>query len=231
MGTVDHRAEEVEHAVILNGFWIDQTEVTNGQYAHCVDEGVCQPPVRLDSYSHPEYFGNPQFDAYPVIYVTWNDADTFCRWDARRLPTEAEWERAARGSDERIYPWGDQAPQPTLLNYDFGVGDISPVGQYPLGASPYDVLDMAGNVQEWVSDWYSADYYSSSAASDPRGPLATKARVVRGGSWLDNRYGVRSALRRFYPPDSAFVNLGFRCAVSTTAPATFMMGAGHFTRR
>jgi formylglycine-generating enzyme required for sulfatase activity len=90
---------------------------------------------------------------------------------------------------------------------------------------------MAGNVSEWVSDWYGAGYYSSSASSDPRGPLATKARVVRGGSWLDNRYGVRAALRRFYAPDSAFVNLGFRCAVSTSAPPTFMMGAGHFTRR
>ena len=217
--------------MLLRSFWIDQTEVTNGQYAHCVEQRVCQPPQRIASYSIPDYYGNAEYDQYPVIYVNWDDADTFCRWAGRRLPTEAEWERAARGTDERIYPWGDQAPQAGLLNYNLRVGDTAPVGSYPAGASPYRVMDMAGNVAEWVSDWYDPAYYSESAYSDPGGPIATKYRVVRGGSWLDNQYSVRAGLRHFYPPDSAFINLGFRCAESTPAPPASYMGGGHRTLR
>jgi serine/threonine-protein kinase len=231
MGSDHYRDEEPLHVVGLRSFLIDQTEVTNAEYAHCLQQGFCQPPQRLDSYSRPEYFGNPQYDAYPVIYVTWDDADTFCKWAGRRLPTEAEWERAARGSDERIYPWGDQPPQANFLNYDFNLGDTSPTGDYPLGASPYQVLDMAGNVAEWVADWYDPAYYSESPYSDPGDSLATKYRVVRGGSWIDNRYAVRAGLRRYYPPDSAFVNLGFRCAESTPAPQGSYMGGGHRTLR
>ncbi len=230
MGSDNFTDEEPAHRVITNAFRIDQTEVTNGQYARCVAQLVCQPPRRFNSYSRPEYYGSPQFADFPVIYVTWDDADTYCRWAGRRLPTEAEWERAARGTDDRIYPWGDQLPTPALLNYNFKFGDTSAVGSFPLGASPYGVLDLAGNVAEWVADWYAKDYYAASALSDPRGPLATPYRVVRGGSWLDNRNYVRAGLRRFYPPDSAFINLGFRCAESVPGPALMLFGPSNVTR-
>ena len=137
MGSVDHQLQEVLHPVMMNSFWIDRTEVTNAQYARCVEQDVCQTPRDFNSYTRPQYFGNPRYDVYPVIYVTWDDADTFCRWNGGRLPTEAEWEIAARGSDERIYPWGNVPPQPTLLNFDFSIGDTDSVGRYPAGASPY----------------------------------------------------------------------------------------------
>jgi serine/threonine-protein kinase len=231
MGSARYRGEAPPHVVEITHFWIDRTEVTNAQYARCVEQGVCQPPARFSSYARPEYFGNLQYGAYPVIYVNWDDADTFCRWAGRRLPTEAEWERAARGSDQRLYPWGDALPRAGVLNYDFTVGDTSAAGSYPSGASPYGALDMAGNVAEWVADWYESDYYAQSAFSDPGGPLATGARVVRGGSWVDNRNGVRAGQRLGYPPDSAFVNLGFRCAESTGALPSFVQGGGHRTLR
>jgi formylglycine-generating enzyme required for sulfatase activity len=227
MGNAYDLDEMPPHRVLLPGFWIDKTEVTNAEYAQCVQQDVCQPPLRRSSYSRPDYIGNPKYDSYPVIYVTWDDADTFCWWAGRRLPTEAEWEHAARGDDGRIYPWHDQPPQPSLLNFDFSVGDTSPVGSYLSGASPYGVLDMSGNVSEWVADWFEKDYYSQSPIYDPMGPAATKARVVRGGSWLDNPNMVRVDLRVGYPPDSAFVNLGFRCAESVLSSQGTAPAVGH----
>jgi formylglycine-generating enzyme required for sulfatase activity len=225
MGNGQDKGVMPPHPVQLRSFWIDRIEVTNAQYAHCVMERVCQPPVRVSSYSRPEYFRNPKYDSYPVIYVTWNDADSFCRWADGRLPTEAEWERAARGLDRRYYPWGNAAPEPSRLNFDFSFGDTSPAGSFPFGASPYGVLDMAGNIAEWVADWFQLDYYATSPISDPTGPVATKSHVVRGGSWPDDPNVVRSDLRVGYLPDSAFVNIGFRCAESTWAPPGGTLGA------
>ncbi len=217
MGNGYDRGEMPPHRVLLSSFWMDRTEVTNAQYEECVTDAACDPPVRFSSYCRPQYFDDPEYNAYPVVYVNWDDADTYCRWAGGRLPTEAEWEYAARGSDDRSYPWGNQTPERSMLNFDFSVGDTSPVGSYPLGSSPYGVLDMAGNVAEWVADFFENNHYLQSPLSDPTGPVATNAHVVRGGSWLDDPNMVRSDLRLGYPTDSAYTNLGFRCAESTEA--------------
>ncbi len=214
MGSEPYLDEEPIHKVYISAFWIDQTEVTNRSYAHCVEDEACQPPKRATSFTRKAYYGNTFYDTYPVIYVDWNEADSYCKWAGRGLPTEAEWEKAARGTDQRIYPWGNHLPDTDLLNYNFDFGDTSVAMNFLSSASPYGVLNMAGNVSEWVADWYDSHYYSQSPAQDPSGPASGKYRVVRGGSWPDNRNLVRAALRLYYEPDSAFFNLGFRCAMS-----------------
>ncbi len=214
MGSQPYSDEEPVHPVMLAGYWIDQTDVTNAMYAGCLDEGSCQPPVRSNSYSRPDYFRNRQYATFPVIYVTWADATSYCAWAGRHLPTEAEWEKAARGSDGRIYPWGNALPHEGMLNYYYVVGDTSAVGSYPADKSPYGALDMAGNVREWVADWYAPGYYANAPGANPTGPASGTQRVVRGGSWLANEFFIRSALRVFYAPDVAFFNLGFRCALA-----------------
>ncbi len=232
MGNTGDRGEMPLHRVLLSSYWMDRTEVTNAQYKECVMSRACDPPVSFRSYSRPRYFDDPAYGAYPVVYVNWNDADTYCRWAGGRLPTEAEWEYAARGPDDRRYPGGNETPERPLLNFDFSIGDTSPAGSYPLGSSPYGVLDMAGNVSEWVSDFFESGYYLQSPLSDPTGPAATDAHVVRGGSWLDDPNMVRSDLRLGYPSDSAYVNLGFRCAESRRAAPWGTLGAiGRHTLR
>jgi len=209
--------EEPPHVVNLDAFWIDQIEVTNAMYAMCVSSGECDPPSSKKSPSRDSYYSNSQFDDYPIIYVSWDNARAYCSWVGRRLPTEAEWEKAARGIDERIYPWGNEFPNENLTNTLKYVGDTTEVGSYPLGASPYGALDMAGNVWEWVNDWYSEDYYSGSPSFNPLGPVTGTDRVMRGGSWSNVGHFVRSSLRyKGYSPDTKLSIIGFRCAMDAT---------------
>ena len=221
--------------VTLHGFWMDKLEVTNGMYLLCVNAGVCGLPhyaseIVVKSKTRAEYFRNPEFNDFPVVYVGWGDAATYCEWAGRRLPSEAEWEYAARGGFPSLntYPWGDQKPDGSFANFNFEVGDTVRVGSYPAGISPFGILDMAGNVSEWVNDFYDATYYDKHAVLNPTGPIARSAffaRVIRGGSFGDSwqymRVSKRSSLvgpdpsqpvgsDRYYGFSADTV--GFRCA-------------------
>jgi formylglycine-generating enzyme required for sulfatase activity len=211
--------EKPQHNVYLDAFWIDQTEVTNAKYKKCVDAGICNTPWRQESWARETYFGDPQYNDYPVIYVSWQDADSYCRWRGDRLPTEAEWEKAARGGlEDKLYPWGDAAPvcQVGAANGAmYGTcddPDTVAVGSY--GANGYGLYDMAGNVSEWVADWYAMDYYDRSAFSNPQGPTSGDARVLRSGSWQDISRNMRAANRNRRGPDGSYSYYGFRCASS-----------------
>ncbi|WKZ37726.1 MAG: SUMF1/EgtB/PvdO family nonheme iron enzyme [Anaerolineales bacterium] len=232
MGGMDVQRKNDElpaHEIHLNAFWMDQVEVTNGMYALCVQAGSCRPPAQNRSDNREEYFGNPEFQDYPVVHVTWRDANVYCRWAGRRLPSEAEWERAARGNDKRNYPWGDELPNQYNSNSLNIVGDTTRVGSYAEGASPFGVLDMAGNVWEWVADRYRPDYYAKSPAENPTGPaddeVFNNLRVIRGGSFqedgiflrLSNRNSLEGPDARAQPTEDAYygrssVKVGFRCA-------------------
>ena len=200
----------------LDAYYIDKYEVTNAKYNECDAAGVCIQPFGDNSYSRSSYYDNSAYANYPVVLVSWNQANTYCNWRNKRLPTEAEWEKAARGTTYRDFPWGNDDPTCTYANGDnnaCGIGDTNAVGSYPAGASPYGAMDMAGNVWEWVNDWYDASYYSSSPSSNPTGLASGTYRVMRGGSW-GSINGLLTAYRNGGNlPTKQSVTNGFRCAV------------------
>ncbi|MGD1996560.1 MAG: SUMF1/EgtB/PvdO family nonheme iron enzyme [Anaerolineae bacterium] len=223
MGSTEGRDDEQPvHTVTLDSFWIDRTEVTNGQYALCVEAGACELPT-----GRPLDYGDSDYEDYPVTWVNWRRAQAYCEWAGARLPTEAEWEYAARGPEGRQYPWGDEFDA-TRLNYcdascgenwaddssDDGYADKAPVASYPDGASWVGTLDMTGNAWEWVADWYGD--YPSGQEVNPTGPPSGEYRVVRGGSWRDLRSFVRSTTRaRGNPTFVGVYVIGFRCAADS----------------
>lgn len=204
--------EQPAQTIFLDDFYIDQYEVTNARYAECVAAGTCSPPEEWGSNTHADYYNNPSFTDYPVIFINWESAQTYCEWRGGRLPTEAEWEKAGRGTDGRTYPWGEGASC-SLANLYPCVEDVTQVGSYPAAASPYGALDMSGNVWEWTADWYSADYYTTLGpeTSNPTGPESGSERVIRGGSWADARYQLRLTERFQFNPLGSDNALGFRC--------------------
>lgn len=207
--------EEPSAPVNLDAFWIDETEVTNEMYAECVAEGVCAQPTDIRSSTNASYYNNPAFKNFPVVYIDWNMAKTYCEWAGRRLPTEAEWEKAARGTDSRVYPWGFEPPNSNLLSYSEGVytRDTVEVKESPDGRSFYGAYDMAGNVWEWTNSAYEKYPYD---ASDGREEFKAidEPRVMRGGSWRNNNSEVRSANRSGDMPIAAYSSVGVRCARS-----------------
>ena len=235
MGSDDKEfpAENPAHTVALDAYWIDRTEVTNAMYASCVKDGNCDPPSFVKSSTRDNYYGNPEFDNYPVVYVSWNAANAYCSWAGGRLPNEAEWEKAAGWDDEkqvqRLYPWGNSTFDGSKANfcdanckrkkqyknaeYDDGYADTAPVGNYPAGASFYGALDMAGNVWEWVTDWYDAYPGGDKSTSQYFGQTY---RVVRGSSWFFTGDVAHTTNRAQVKPDEPNDAIGFRCVLSAS---------------
>lgn len=211
----DRFAEQWErpaHEVTLNAFWMTQTEVTNAQYALCVQDSACVPVQEAASRTRGDYYTNPAYMNFPVVNITQPQAQDFCGWVGGRLPTEAEWEYAARYNDSRLYPWGDEME---INRGSFGRpegNDTEPVFSYPNGASALGFLNLSGNVWEWIADWYDPNYYEDSPARNPQGPETGRERVVRGGAYGTDPQFVRAANRRGLNPDTGYDNVGFRCA-------------------
>ena len=186
-----------EHKVNLPGFWIHQAEVTNQQYASCVDAGVCTAPNKETGY--PYWYSQADKTNAPVVGVSWAQAQQYCEYIQARLPTEAEWEKTARGTKDEVYPWGTDQPSCSLLNFNNCLKTPQPdkVRSYMAGASDYEALDLAGNVFEWVADWYGEEYYAESPSSNPPGPTDGKYKVYRGGGFLSGEQDVSATVRFF----------------------------------
>lgn len=213
--TMGDGINEFAHNVTLDGYWIQETKVTNRMYEQCVKVGSCTPPSDELGGS---IFGNPGYTNHPVIGVSWDQAQAYCAWTQGALPTEAQWEKAARGVNEDIYPWGDAKPACNLLNFGYCVGRTTDVDAFPKGISSYGLFDMAGNVFEWVSDWYNQNYYSKSPSANPTGPQSGEYRVIRGSSFETSSNQISSTIRRFNEQGDSGRDIGFRCAVTQPQP-------------
>ncbi|MBD3288991.1 SUMF1/EgtB/PvdO family nonheme iron enzyme [candidate division KSB1 bacterium] len=235
MGTEDGSSDEQpEHTIYLDAFYIDLFEVTNFEYAEFLNAALKQGLIFADEYSASmsgfdlillsEYdcritFQGDRFvvesgqDDYPVVEVTWYGANAYAQYYEKRLPTEAEWERAARGADKRLYPWGNNTPTNYDCNFGQNLTGPTPVGYFsPNGESPHGCTDMAGNVWEWCADWYDPAYYRNSPASNPQGPAKGEYKVARGGSWFSNLLEIRTTSRSYGIYRAENGNTGFRCA-------------------
>jgi formylglycine-generating enzyme required for sulfatase activity len=212
MGSEDgDDSENPVHTVYLDAFWIDKYEVTNAQYTLCVQAGYCDVP-------DCSYYGNTEYDDHPVVCVNWEDAQEYADWVGGRLPTEAEWEKAARGGRKgQLYPWGNEDPTCTLgadngAQFADCVGDTMPVGSF--APNGYGIYDMAGNIGEWVWDRFDTNYYDSSPYENPKGSSDAIYRVVRGGTFLSSQGLIRCAARTGVYPPGKNDNVGFRVVVS-----------------
>ncbi|MBL6964981.1 MAG: formylglycine-generating enzyme family protein [Anaerolineales bacterium] len=219
-----------QHTVYVDSFWIDKYEVTTSQYAMCVEDGVCDPPFTNKSFTRQEYYGNPEYADYPVIWVKWEMARTYCEWAGRRMPTEAEAEKAARGTDGHKFPWGDEPYSGEYANmcdvncpkswanpnWDDGYADTAPVGSYPAGASPYGAMDMVGNVWEWnASIIQPYPYDANDGRENPENPENIQIeRSWRSGAWNDGYWWMRASVRYRSVTNYWYYNLGIRCASS-----------------
>jgi iron(II)-dependent oxidoreductase len=202
--------EKPGRRVYLDAFYINKYEVTVAEYSQCVRAGRCSSEG-LTGYSSCNW-GQGEREDHPINCVDWDQAKAYCKWTDKRLPTEAEWEKAARGEDGRKYPWGNQWDSSRVNTNEGRIGRTVSVGSYSSGVSPYGVHDMAGNVWEWVQDWYDDDYYGQSPSRNPRGPSNGSYRVLRGGSWNGSPGSARSSDRSRLEPDARYDGRGFRCA-------------------
>jgi len=216
MGSDDGDPDEgPAHPVYLQGYYIDLNEVTQAEYERFAKMTKRERP-RVPVFE--EDISKLMDPDYPVVGITWNDGFAYCRWAGKRLPTEAEWEKAARGTDQRTYPWGDTNLDSRIANFgkdwdsEVYAERLKAVGSYERGKSPYGAYDMVGNVSEWGADWYDKDYYGKSPQKNPHGPSSGVLKVLRGGSWLDSPTYLRSALRYWFNPAYRYANIGVRCA-------------------
>jgi formylglycine-generating enzyme required for sulfatase activity len=206
MGMPPNTAHEVE----IGAFYMDIHETTNEEYKEF---------VLATSAREPEFWGNPDFKGprQPVVGINWDEANAYCQWRKKRLPTEAEWEKASRGKRPVRFPWGDEAPDSTRANFNNEVQKPQPVGSYEAGKSDYGVYDLAGNVAEWVNDWYMPEFYLFSPKKNPQGPKRRPYKTIRGGNFGSPGQDLEMTLRNASAPNSRVAILGFRCA--KTAPA------------
>lgn len=202
--------EQPVHRVVLDSFYLDTFEVTNGRFAKFVEAIQSEPPWGFADHETPVVHAER-----PVRWVTWLEAMGYCLWAGKRLPTEAEWEKAARGTDGRTYPWGNDPPTPAHAVFGLKEGGdetVSPIGNRDSGASPYGVHDLAGNLYEWVTDWYDDAFYQTTPSRNPHGPVARTTKGQRGGSYINSPYRLRSAFRTKGDPTEHDPHVGFRCA-------------------